>query len=53
MDAIVSAAFETNADVIVMTTSGRRGFFESLLGSTVDKVLQRAPCPVLALPATD
>jgi len=44
--AIVDAAAERNADLIVMGTHGRRGFERFLLGSTAAKVLRRMPCSV-------
>ncbi len=49
--AICAAAAAENADAIVMTTSGRRGFLDSLRGSTIERVVANATCPVLAVPA--
>jgi len=40
---------ETNC--IVMSTEGRNGLVEALLGSTAERVIQDAPCPVLAISA--
>jgi nucleotide-binding universal stress UspA family protein len=48
---ICRVAREAGADVISMTTSGRRGFLDALRGSTVERVVADAPCPVLATPA--
>ena len=49
VDTIVSAG--ASVDLIVMPTAGHHGFLDALRGSTTEQVLQRAPCPVLALPA--
>ena len=40
-------------DLIVMGTHGRSGFERMLLGSVAEKVLRRAPCPVLTVGAGD
>jgi len=48
---ILSAAARTGADMIVMPTAGHQGFMDALRGSTTQRVLHEAPCPVLALPA--
>ena len=37
------------ADLLVMGTHGRSGFERLLLGSVTEKVLRRAPCPVLTV----
>ena len=37
------------ADLLVMGTHGRGGFEHLLLGSVTEKVLRRAPCPVLTM----
>jgi nucleotide-binding universal stress UspA family protein len=50
-DAIVSAAKELGADLIVMGTHGRRGFARALLGSVAESVLRTAPVPVLVVRA--
>jgi nucleotide-binding universal stress UspA family protein len=46
---ILDEAREQNADLIVMTTSGRHGLLDALRGSTTEQVLEHAPCPVLAV----
>ena len=46
-DSILSFAQLQKADVIVMGTHGRRGFDRLMLGSVTDRVMRRAPCPVL------
>jgi nucleotide-binding universal stress UspA family protein len=38
------------ADVLVMGTHGRGGFERWILGSVTEKVLRKAPCPVLTVP---
>lgn len=50
IDAIVNTAREKEADLIVMTTDGRNGFLDALRGSHSERVLRRAPCPLLAIP---
>jgi nucleotide-binding universal stress UspA family protein len=50
-EAIVKAARQVEADLIVMATHGRRGLLYLFLGSVVESVLRRAPCPVLAIRA--
>ncbi len=47
---IVDQAVVRAADLIVMGTHGRRGFDRLLAGSVTEKVLRRAPCPVLTIP---
>lgn len=46
---IIDTAASQKADLIVMATHGRRGIEKLFLGSTAEKVLQHAPCPVLLL----
>ena len=48
---IVKAARQVRAELIVMATHGRRGLMHLFLGSVVEDVLRRAPCPVLAIRA--
>lgn len=47
---IVRAARELRSDLIVIGTHGRSGFDRVALGSVAEKVLRKAPCPVLTLP---
>jgi nucleotide-binding universal stress UspA family protein len=44
---IVRLAEEQHADLIVMATHGRGFISHAILGSTAERVLRRAPCPVL------
>lgn len=46
---IVKIAEETGADLIVMGTHGYTGVTHALLGSTAERVVRRAPCPVLTM----
>lgn len=48
-DAIVDAAQQEAADLIVKTTHGRSGFSRWVYGSVATKVLEQAPCPVLLI----
>jgi nucleotide-binding universal stress UspA family protein len=48
---IVAAADLVGANLIVMPTEGRNGVFDALRGSTTERVLRRARCPLLAVPA--
>jgi len=48
-DAIVQAAWDGGADLIVMATHGRTGLQHALLGSVAEKVVRLAPCPVLTV----
>jgi nucleotide-binding universal stress UspA family protein len=48
-DSILSFAQAQKADLIVMGTHGRRGFDHLMLGSVTDRVMRRAPCPVLVV----
>jgi len=48
-DSILGFAQAQKADLIVMGTHGRRGYDRLMLGSVTDRVMRRAPCPVLAV----
>jgi nucleotide-binding universal stress UspA family protein len=47
---IIETAREVDADLIVMSTPGKRGFLDSVLLTVSDQVVRLAPCPVLAVP---
>ncbi len=49
---IAQCAARENADLIVMATSGRSGLKDVLLGSTAERVLRRARCPVMTVHST-
>ncbi len=53
VDVILEVAATLEADLIVMPTAGRHGAFDALRGSTTERVLRRASCPLLAVPAPD
>lgn len=46
---ITSAAQERNVDLIVIATHGYTGLKHVLMGSTAEKVVRHAPCPVLTV----
>jgi universal stress protein A len=48
-DAILDTAARLDADMIVMTTHGRTGMDRLFFGSTAEKVMRRAGCPVLSV----
>jgi nucleotide-binding universal stress UspA family protein len=48
-DCILSFAQAHKTDLIVMGTHGQRGFDRLVLGSVTNRVMRRAPCPVLAV----
>ena len=50
VDAIVNAAIEFDVDLIGMPTAGHHGVLDALRGSTTERVIRHAPCPVLAVP---
>jgi len=52
-DAINAAAREWEADLIVIGTRGLSTLEHLFLGSTAERVLERAPCPVLAVHPED
>lgn len=47
---ILAQADRLAADLVVMGTHGRSGFERLFLGSTAEKVLRKARCPVLTVP---
>jgi nucleotide-binding universal stress UspA family protein len=49
--AIVDEATEIDADLIVIGTHGLSGLKHMLLGSVAERVVQKAPCPVLTVKA--
>jgi nucleotide-binding universal stress UspA family protein len=48
-EVIIDYAKENDADLIIMATHGRSGISNVLLGSVTEKVIQSAPCPVVAV----
>lgn len=49
IEAIVTAATEIDAGMIVMGTHGRKGLERALLGSVAEQCIRRAPCPVMVV----
>ncbi|MCB0571221.1 MAG: universal stress protein [Phaeodactylibacter sp.] len=50
VEAILRAAEEEKADMIIMGTTGATGLKKIFLGSVAGEVLEKAACPVLAIP---
>ena len=46
---IIRYAKERDIDLIVMATHGRSGVSHMLIGSVAEKVVRKAPCPVLTV----
>ena len=52
VDVISETASARRVGLIVLTTEGRHGFLDALRGSHSERILQQAPCPLLAIPAS-
>jgi nucleotide-binding universal stress UspA family protein len=50
---ILAAGADFDVDLIVMMTEGHTSLFDLLRGSTVERVVRGARCPLLALPVPD
>ena len=48
-EATLECANDQQADMIVMGTHGHTGLTHALLGSTAEKIVRTAPCPVLTV----
>jgi nucleotide-binding universal stress UspA family protein len=46
---IINMAQSEGADLIVMGTHGRTGLSHVLMGSVAERVVNKAPCPVLTI----
>ena len=46
---IIDTADELDSDLIIIATHGHSGVEHILFGSTAEKVVRKAPCPVLTL----
>ena len=46
---IIETAASENVDLIIIATHGHTGIEHVLFGSTAEKVVRKAPCPVLTL----
>ncbi len=51
VETILETAHAADIDLIGMPTAGHHGFLDAVRGSTTERVLRHAPCPVLAVPA--
>ncbi|MCI0379438.1 MAG: universal stress protein [Gemmataceae bacterium] len=49
VEEIIEFAAEKNIDLIVIATHGRGWFAHLLLGSVAEKIVRKAPCPVMAV----
>ena len=49
---ITKAAQDTGADLVIVGTRGRTALETILLGSTAERIIKGAPCPVLVVPAS-
>jgi nucleotide-binding universal stress UspA family protein len=52
VEGILQAAVDVKADLIAMATAGPHGILDALHGSTTERVLRHAPCPVFAVPVS-
>ena len=50
VEALIAAASETGADLIVVGARGRNFLARTLRGSVAERLVARAPCPVLVSP---
>ncbi|HEY7242876.1 MAG TPA: universal stress protein [Xanthobacteraceae bacterium] len=48
---IIDVAIEFDVDFIGMPTAGHRNILDIFRGSTTERVIRHAPCPVIAVPA--
>jgi len=51
VDQILEEEAHWRADLLVLATQGHMDFLDALRGSTTERVLRGAHCPVLAVPA--
>lgn len=50
---VINYAREIEADLIVVGTHGRTGLSHMLIGSVAEKIVRKAPCPVLSVKHPD
>jgi nucleotide-binding universal stress UspA family protein len=50
VNAILEAAVEFDVDFIGVPTAGHHGILDALRGSTTERIIRHAPCPVFAIP---
>jgi nucleotide-binding universal stress UspA family protein len=53
VDHILASAETNEADLIVMAKRGQRTVLDALRGSTTERVVRGARCPVLVVPVRD
>lgn len=46
---IVKLAADLKADLVVIGATGHSAFYERMIGSRADRIIQLAPCPVLVV----
>ena len=51
LNTIIDVAIEFEVDFIGMPTAGHRNILDVFRGSTTERVIRHAPCPVIAIPA--
>ena len=51
VEQLLDVAATRESDLIVLTTAGHHGILDALRGSTTERILRGARCPVLAIPA--
>ena len=52
VEQILERAQEWSANLIAMATQGHKGFLDALRGSTTERIVREARCPVLTIPAS-
>lgn len=50
---VIAYARQVEADLIVVGTHGRTGLSHMLMGSVAEKIIRKAPCPVLSVKHPD
>jgi nucleotide-binding universal stress UspA family protein len=50
VETIIEVCEQKSADLLAMTTDGHHGFLDALRGTTTERVLHQATCPMLVVP---
>jgi nucleotide-binding universal stress UspA family protein len=50
VEEILRAVEENGVELVIMATQGHKGFIDALRGSTTERIVRSATCPVLAVP---
>ncbi len=53
VESIVARASDSDIELVIMGTHGRTGLERFVLGSVAERVLRRAPCPVMVVRSED